>query len=356
MIDAKRETWLDAAKGFAMILVVAGHAYNHNDFITYIYWFHMPAFFLFSGYVSKPITQWSQMRFYIKKRAHSLLIPYFTYLGIFTAFRYIGELTHGNFSFSWYMKDIGSLLVGGRFITSYYGVFWFITCLFFTQLLFQVIFLLFKRTTARLLFILAFYIVSHIEGWYVGTLDGSEPSLHVFVPWNVDTSMLALCYYSIGYYAKTYLKQIPALLTGMCTLLTAGCITLQECNLLDYHLSIKYLVFGNYILDLFIPFIMIISYCGIFQLIKSVKIVSLLSFINHRGLIIMYLHIGINKILLQFIDYGNILYTILGVSIPLFISILLIENKHKIRAFLLHFLHIHAKHSTKLNVEYKEFR
>lgn len=45
MMDKKRELWLDGAKGFAMILVVAGHVYNHNNLITYIYWFHMPAFF-----------------------------------------------------------------------------------------------------------------------------------------------------------------------------------------------------------------------------------------------------------------------------------------------------------------------
>ncbi|GAA3324903.1 hypothetical protein GCM10020331_054630 [Ectobacillus funiculus] len=143
------------------------------------------------------------------------------------------------------MKDIGSLLVGGRFITSYYGVFWFITCLFFFTQLFIPgdLSVIQTNDSAFAIYSRFFYIVSHIEGWYVGTLDGSEPSLHVFVPWNIDTSMLALCYYSIGYYAKTYLKQIPALLTGICTLLTAGCITLQECNLLDYHLSIKYLVF-----------------------------------------------------------------------------------------------------------------
>ncbi|MFC6603027.1 acyltransferase family protein [Ectobacillus funiculus] len=114
-----------------MILVVAGHAYNHNDLITYIYWFHMPAFFLFSGYVSKPIEQWSQLGSYVKKRAYSLLVPYAIYLGLFTAARYLGEILHDNLSWQWYMKDIGGLLFGGRFITGYYGVFWFITCLFF---------------------------------------------------------------------------------------------------------------------------------------------------------------------------------------------------------------------------------
>ncbi|MFP3123673.1 acyltransferase family protein [Ectobacillus funiculus] len=351
MISAKREGWLDAAKGFGMILVVAGHAYNHNDLITYIYWFHMPAFFLFSGYVSKSIEQWSQLGSYVKKRAYSLLVPYAIYLGLFTAARYLGEILHGNLSWQWYMKDIGGLLFGGRFITGYYGVFWFITCLFFTQVLFQLMFLVFKKTKTRLLCIFFLYVISHIEGWHVNTLGGSEPSLHMYVPWNIDVSLLALCYYSIGYYTKTYLKRIPALLTGICILLTVGCIALQELGLLDYHLSMKYLNYDYYALDLLIPLIMIISYCGIFQLITSAKVLSVLSFINHRGLTIMYMHIGVNKILLQFMDYGNIIYTVAGVSIPLLISTFIMEKKYEIGTFLSNPLHIPYRPSKKLHIE-----
>ncbi|AWC29048.1 acyltransferase family protein [Bacillus cytotoxicus] len=335
MIDKKHELWLDSAKGFALILVVAGHAYNHNNLITYIYWFHMPAFFLFSGYVSKPVKQWSQVGPYLKKRAHSLLIPYITYLGLFTMIRYAEELMQGNSSFHWYIEDIGKVLFGGRFISSYYGVFWFITCLFFTQVLFLIIFLIFKRTHTRLLFIAFLYIISHIEGRYISTLDGLEPSLHVWIPWNIDVSMLALGYYSIGYYVKPYLKQIPPVLTGLCTLLIMGLITIQELNLLDYHLSMKYVSYNHYSLDIVIPLIMTIAYCGIFQLIKSKKVLSLCSFMNNKSMAIMYMHIGVNKILLEFIDYGNIIYTIVGVTVPLFIAIFILEKKDTVRHFFL---------------------
>ncbi|GAA3325354.1 hypothetical protein GCM10020331_056890 [Ectobacillus funiculus] len=111
-----------------------------------------------------------------------------------------------------------------------------------------------KNKKTHLLCIFFLYVISHIEGWHVNTLSGSEPSLHMYVPWNLDVSLLALCYYSIGYYTKTYLKRIPALLTGICILLTVGCIALQELGLLDYHLSMKYLNYDYYALDLLIPF------------------------------------------------------------------------------------------------------
>lgn len=330
MIDKKRELWLDSAKGFALILVVAGHAYNHNSLITYIYWFHMPAFFLFSGYVSKPVEKWSQVGPYLKRRAYDLLIPYIMYLGFFTLIRYAEELIQGNMSLSWFIKDIGKILFGGRFLTSYYGVFWFITCLFFTQVLFLIIFLIFKRTKTRLLCIVFLYIVSHIEGSYIGTSGGLEPSLHVWIPWNMDVSMFALVYYSIGYYVKPYIKRLPFAITGLCILLIIGFITIQELNLMDYHLSMKYISYEHYVLDIVIPLVMTTAYCGIFQLMKSEKILSLFSLINNKNMAIMYMHIGINKIFLQFMDYGNVIYTIVGVTVPLFITIFIIEKRDKV--------------------------
>ena len=61
-----RLTWVDAAKGFLMILVVVGHysgpTMTDFPFIKYIYWFHMPAFFILSGLFFKPITENSKLK------------------------------------------------------------------------------------------------------------------------------------------------------------------------------------------------------------------------------------------------------------------------------------------------------
>ncbi|MBO9129809.1 acyltransferase family protein [Bacillus sp. 165] len=73
MAQRKREVWLDAAKGFCMILVVLGHAYETSEITTCIYWFHMPAFFLFSGYVFN-IKEWNELGDLIKQRVQQLLM------------------------------------------------------------------------------------------------------------------------------------------------------------------------------------------------------------------------------------------------------------------------------------------
>lgn len=57
MVVKNRIEWIDCAKGLAIILVVFGHAltYFSPDFeniIHMIYSFHLPLFFVLTGYVS----------------------------------------------------------------------------------------------------------------------------------------------------------------------------------------------------------------------------------------------------------------------------------------------------------------
>nr|WP_316046916.1 acyltransferase family protein [Planococcus glaciei] len=76
----QRLTWVDITKGFLMILVVIGHFSGpmptEFPLVKYIYWFHMPAFFLLSGLFFKPITDNQQLKPAIQKRFMQLLVPY----------------------------------------------------------------------------------------------------------------------------------------------------------------------------------------------------------------------------------------------------------------------------------------
>lgn len=49
MIEENRKQWVDILKGILIIMVVLGHSYF--EYSKYIYWFHMPVFFMLSGYV-----------------------------------------------------------------------------------------------------------------------------------------------------------------------------------------------------------------------------------------------------------------------------------------------------------------
>ncbi len=87
----KRISWIDAARGFCIILVVIGHAINGiqgagltaRDGMLYniyyfIYTFHMPAFFVLSGLLARPSVNKNGEKFF-KNIIKNIAYPYFLY-------------------------------------------------------------------------------------------------------------------------------------------------------------------------------------------------------------------------------------------------------------------------------------
>lgn len=67
-----RDRSLDIMKGIGILLVVFAHVY-HNSGLIYL--FHMPLFFILSG----AAMTYSKSGFSLKKKAKTLLIPYFLF-------------------------------------------------------------------------------------------------------------------------------------------------------------------------------------------------------------------------------------------------------------------------------------
>ena len=85
---AKRCGWLDTAKGIAIILVILGHSAQYylypNNFRESLMWmiiysFHMPFFFILSGYASGLSRNPSFSLLNLKKKIKRLTIPYFSW-------------------------------------------------------------------------------------------------------------------------------------------------------------------------------------------------------------------------------------------------------------------------------------
>ena len=95
MAIKKREVWIDYIKAFACILVVLGHFFQsmvkssvlpdnrlYQWFNTIIYYFHVPLFFICSGYLYQKyscVDGFSSWRHNILKKAIVLGIPYFVF-------------------------------------------------------------------------------------------------------------------------------------------------------------------------------------------------------------------------------------------------------------------------------------
>ncbi|MBP2110960.1 acyltransferase family protein [Paenibacillus silagei] len=303
-MNKPRQLWIDAAKGFSIIFVVMGHsgdaAANH-----YLSWFRMPLFFMLSGLVFKPVEPGRYLGWAVK-RTKGLMTPYFAY-GLLIA----SVLLLFNFSIRGFAENVARLLYGGLSLTGPYGVFWFITCLLFTQLLFGYIVRYSRRT--QFLLIASAYLLSHLI---------SLTALRNFnLPWNADVSLLAITYYAIGFYGK---QVIPALIRRYSALpvllpLCALVLLLERTGVLQYSLNMKYKEYTSLLLDLAVPLLISLTICAaVYRLSKLVPL-DWMGSLGRNSIAIMYLHLPLNYGLKYLLgtDYGLLPFTLIGVGVPL---------------------------------------
>ena len=111
-----RKIEFDIFKGLMIISVVIGHTDVTIPYIN-VFWFHMPAFFLVSGYLT---ADWRLDKNSWKKKIKKFVIPYITY----------SILLYIIFQPEPIIKNIARTIYAGRYnITMYSYPFWFINSL-----------------------------------------------------------------------------------------------------------------------------------------------------------------------------------------------------------------------------------
>ena len=82
----KRVEWIDFVKGLGMLLVIIGHCKIPNPYWKIIYMFHMPLFFVVTGFVYSPKKNEVDNITYVKSVSKKYLIPYlvFSLIGLVT--------------------------------------------------------------------------------------------------------------------------------------------------------------------------------------------------------------------------------------------------------------------------------
>lgn len=322
-----RLTWVDAAKGFLMVLVVIGHysgpTMTDFPFVKYIYWFHMPAFFVLSGLFFKPITESRKLKPAIHKRFMQLMVPYLFFLLLLTSVKYGMAIGEGTFTAAFLKQDLVELLVGGRFLRAEHGVFWFITVMFATYLLFLWI-TRFKRRF-QLMILAACYTLAEIEGAFAMGL-ASEPdiaSMQIPMIWNLDVALMAAVYFAIGYYFKNFWMNIPTKAIIAAAVVAVAAFRADEMGWIDYHLSMKFLRYDHAILDLLIPLAFTAVVIGVFQKLTPIIQMPWFEKIEAHSISIMYLHISVGFMVEDFLPYNVFTYSLFGLMVPIVLSILI---------------------------------
>lgn len=175
---AKRLEWVDIAKGIGIFLMVMGHSGIPRSMHDWIYSFHMPFFFILSGYffVSGKYT----LKELVRRKVKTILLPYFFFSIIIDAIRYIGEALALKMPPPISPERI--LLYGEEL-----GATWFLYVLFLAEVIYFCLCKTIRNNKVLAIFLVILSIVSYI--FY-------KSEIHL--PYKVETLGMVLLYFWIG--------------------------------------------------------------------------------------------------------------------------------------------------------------
>ena len=142
----KRIEFIDSLKGFAILLVLWGHSIQYlcssidffqNFIFKIIYSFHMPLFFLISGFFFHSSLKLHFKDFCLKKTIQ-LLLPCFTWSVLIVGLGIINSCYSGECDYHW-------LQIIKTFFTHFRSEFWFLFKLFISFFITYVFYTLFNR-------------------------------------------------------------------------------------------------------------------------------------------------------------------------------------------------------------------
>lgn len=186
-MQKKRLAWPDIAKAIAIFLVVVGHSSPPATIYALIFSFHMPFFFMMSGYFYKFRDA------NLKNDLIRLICPYCLCILILLAFMRIDPSSSPYQSF--YKLIISAIYASGSTINGVklIGAIWFLQALFVSRRFMDFIFYICDSEIVRLVLVLWLLIVSISLAWK-----------KIYLPLGLDVGMLGTFYLYSGYLLKNY--------------------------------------------------------------------------------------------------------------------------------------------------------
>ena len=195
MTAKPRDRTVDIAKGLAIIIMIMGHAmigvedYDRIFSIWYHAW-HMPIFYVFSGYFFSGKD--SDPQTYILRKTKQLLVPFFCWGMIHILYNLINHLD---------INEMRSAVIVGLFIKPTEvaiadgAAIWFLASLFWMNIVF---FILIKILNNSVLL----YVISFCIG-----ICGMVAVQHgINLPLGIDASLVGIPCMAAGYFMKEYQK------------------------------------------------------------------------------------------------------------------------------------------------------
>lgn len=167
--------------------------------------------------------------------------------------------------------------------------------------------------------------------------------MHIFespgIPWNLDVALLALVYITIGFYYKENINawinvnssKYDVIATLVTILLIVFCVFNYRNDRRFYYFDMKLLYYKELISVILIPLAFgIVLFRLVYWISKCKVLVWLnigLSYIGKMTVPIMFMHVPLNN-WGEELGYGRLVYILIGVGIPLVVTLVL--NRFKI--------------------------
>ena len=297
----KRESYIDALKGIAIILVITGHC-NLSSIVTIpIYWFHMSLFFFISGYLDS--NQNIGFKEYLIKKLKRLIYPYIIFGILIILFNTIKDYLLGNFELNKLIKRIIALIYGNKIWENnydYIGTLWFLAALFCVSIISYCLFQISNKKKRLVISFIVFFV--GIVVVYV------EKIINVRLPWCLDVALVAIPFFASGHILREKIKENALYIkiySGKFVIICFAAAVIFSIANLAYMFFMKYKSLKTDMLALNLGIICLfvigaLSWSvSIFIISKIINIgrLSLLCLIGKCSLIIMITHLYIKEIL-----------------------------------------------------------
>lgn len=273
----KRLEYYDMLKGILIITVVMGHA-GMTIFGFNVFWFHMPAFFMVSGVLTKHFIDYEHKDKIIQK-AKRLFIPYLSWsVVLYLIFREDNPL-----------KYILRVILAGRMnVTTFSYPFWFIFSLFWGLFLLGSIKCIAKKVTFRggtyvpLAALMSIWILIHIL---------SMMNINFTLPWGLDCALGGCCYLYVGDLFKFYkYKKWHAVFIVVPVLIY---FIFQFCQY-SYEINMASQIYKHILLDIVIPFSCFFALYHICKLLENIRpVASPISCLGRCSITIYFVHAAV---------------------------------------------------------------
>ena len=317
-----RIEWIDIAKGIGIVLVIIGHVSKNKILNNYIYSFHMPLFFIISGYLYKEKTK------FVKNKIKTILIPYFIFSILSFSYWAIIERFFRKQEISPLIAFSNIFIAKGPSENFVYNVaLWFLPCLFITQIVFHFIY---KNTKKSYRFIII--LIISILGYIYPNI------INIRIPFCIDVSMTAIMFYYIGFIFKQIEKNIIIIKNKkVILLLLIGMISIYINSKIDQCTGMIELKFGkSYFLFYLIA---IIGSYTVYLISNKIKL-KYLTWIGEHSLHFMCIHEPIKRVIIiiyaKILEYDfelvreNIIHSLLITALTITIVSILIITMNKI--------------------------